>query len=246
MVTQPRKPHTPPHGRTTRTPRTPRNTHTTRFTRILRTRPRLWASITLGLFVFGLLTATGLLHVTSRALVSWNVGALVYLALALHLVWGAKPAQMQARALQQSEGRVLVLTMVVVAAVAVLLAVASQLSAVQGMPAAEKTPHVLLAALTVVSSWLFTQTLFAINYAHDFYAARAAGLPDVLLFPGSNEPLYADFFYFACIVGTSGQTADVAFNGGTLRRVGTLHCVLAFFFNTTVLALTVNIAAGLF
>ena len=63
MVTQPRKPHTPPEGRTTRTPR---NTHTTRVTRILRTRPRLWASIMLGLFVFGLLTATALLHVTSR------------------------------------------------------------------------------------------------------------------------------------------------------------------------------------
>ena len=217
-----------------------------RFTRILRARPRLWASIVLGLVVYALLTAGGLLHVTSRALTAWNVGALVYLALALHLVWNAQPARMQARALQESEGRGLVLAMVVLAAVAVLLAVASQLAATQGMPAAQKTPHVLLAALTVVSSWLFTQTLFALNYAHDFYAARAARQPDVLLFPGTDEPLYGDFFYFSCIIGTSGQTADVAFNGSTLRRVGTLHCVLAFFFNTTVLALTVNIAAGLF
>ncbi len=227
-------------------PHPPRSAAGSRFTRILRTRPRLWASIVLGLLVMALLTAGGVLGLQSRALVAWNVGACVYLGLALHLVWGAKPAQMQARALSQSEGRVLVLAMVVVAAVAVLLAVASQLAAVQGLPAAEKTSHVLLAAVTVVSSWLFTQTLFTMNYAHDFYAARAAGRPDVLLFPGSNEPGYGDFFYFACIIGTSGQTADVAFNGSTLRRVGTLHCVLAFFFNTTVLALTVNIAAGLF
>lgn len=237
---KPRRARAQPEGGMARTP------HISRFARILRARPRLWASIVLGLVVFVCLTAAGLLHVTSRALASWNVGALVYLALALHLVWGAKPAEMQARALKQSEGRVLVLAMVVLAAVAVLLAVASQLSALQGLPASEKTPHVLLAALTVVSSWLFTQTLFAMNYAHDFYAARAAGQADVLLFPGSDEPLYADFFYFASIIGTSGQTADVAFNGSTLRRVGTLHCVLAFFFNTTVLALTVNIAAGLF
>ena len=217
-----------------------------RLARLLKTRPRLWASIVLGLLVLALLSASGALDLKSRALVAWNVGAVVYLALALHLVWGAKPAQMQARALQQSEGRVLVLAMVVVAAVAVLLAVASQLAATQGLPASQKTPHVLLAALTVVSSWLFTQTLFAMNYAHDFYAVRAAGADDVLLFPGTPEPLYADFFYFASIIGTSGQTGDVAFNSGTLRPVGTLHCVLAFFFNTTVLALTVNIAAGLF
>ena len=60
------------------------------------------------------------------------------------------------------------------------------------------------------------------------------------------DPGYGDFFYFACIIGTSGQTADVAFQGSALRPVGPMHCVLAFAFNTTVLALTVNIAAGLF
>ena len=104
----------------------------------------------------------------------------------------------------------------------------------------------LLVVLTVLSSWLFTQTMLALNYAHDFYTARRSGQPDPLLFPGTNEPGYGDFIYFACVIGTSGQTADVAFNGAALRPVGPLHCILAFFFNTTVLALTVNIAAGLF
>ena len=61
--------------------------------------------------------------------------------------------------------------------------------------------------------------------------------------PGNNSD--GDFFYFACVIGTSGQTADVAFATSALRRVGTLHCVLAFFFNTTLLALTINVAAGL-
>ena len=44
----------------------------------------------------------------------------------------------------------------------------------------------------------------------------------------------------------SGQTADVTFTDSKLRRIGTLHCVLAFLFNTTMLALTINVAAGLF
>ena len=67
----------------------------------------------------------------------------------------------------------------------------------------------------------------------------------MLIFPGAANPGYRDFIYFAFVIGTSGQTADVSFNGSTLRGVGTLHCVLAFFFNATLLALTINIASGL-
>jgi uncharacterized membrane protein len=59
-------------------------------------------------------------------------------------------------------------------------------------------------------------------------------------------PDYGDFLYFACVIGTSGQTADVSFTSRAMRRIGTVHCVLAFFFNTTVVALTINIASGLF
>jgi len=214
--------------------------------RLLRSRPRLWVSIACGIALYVLMSVLALGHPASRALVAWNAGAWLYLLLALHMSWGASPALMQRRAVRQGEGRALVLALVVVAAVAVLLAVGSQLALVKDLPGAAKTPHVALAALTVVSSWLFTQTLFAVNYAHDFYLSRAIGREDVLTFPGTKEPTYGDFFYFACVIGTSGQTADVAFNGRTLRPVGTLHCVLAFFFNTTVLALTINIAAGLF
>jgi hypothetical protein len=51
--------------------------------------------------------------------------------------------------------------------------------------------------------------------------------------------------YFACVIGTSGQTADVSFTSRSMRRTGLLHCVLAFFFNTTLVALTINIASSL-
>ena len=218
----------------------------TRLQRILSTRPRLWSSIAFGVAMFLLLPAAAVPHVGSRLLLAWNAGAVLYLGLAAHMMWQSDIDQVQRRAPSQNEGRVLVLTMVVVAAVAVLLAVGSQLAAMKEMPAAVKLPHVALAALTVVTSWLFTQTLLALNYAHDFYVARSAKLPDVLNFPGTDDPSYADFFYFSCVIGTSGQTADVVFNGSALRPVGVLHCILAFFFNTTVLALTINIAAGLF
>jgi uncharacterized membrane protein len=133
----------------------------------------------------------------------------------------------------------------VLAAAAVLLAVGTQLATVKDLQGPARTLHIGLAGLTVLTNWLFTQVLFALHYAHDFYAARIRGEPELLVFPGTPDPLYADFVYFAVVIGTSGQTADVAFNGTAIRRVGALHCVLAFFFNATLLALAINITAGL-
>jgi uncharacterized membrane protein len=133
----------------------------------------------------------------------------------------------------------------VLGAVAVLLAVGTQLAQVKDMHGPARGAHMGLAALTVVTSWLFTQVLFALHYAHDFYLARLRGTPDPLQFPGTDEPTYSDFFYFACIIGTSAQTADVSFASTKVRPVGTLHCVLSFFFNAALLALSINLAAGL-
>jgi uncharacterized membrane protein len=217
-----------------------------RLSLVVTTRPRLWSSVLFGLAVFWLVPYMLAQHLQARALVAWNAGALLYLLLAVHMIRDDDAVDMQRRALGQTEGRVLVLSLVVASAVAVLLAIGSQLAVVKEMSGPARTAHVALAALTLVTSWLFTQTLFALHYAHDYYLIRCSGQPEPLNFPGTSEPDYGDFLYFSCIIGTSGQTADVTFNGSALRPVGTLHCILAFFFNTTVLALTLNIAAGLF
>ena len=66
-----------------------------------------------------------------------------------------------------------------------------------------------------------------------------------LLFPNQKLPDYIDFLYFSCVIGTSGQTADVSFTSQSMRKVGLMHSVLAFFFNTSLVALMINIASGL-
>jgi len=213
--------------------------------RALRARPRLLAAVAFGALLWWLVPGALDQHAEARVLVAWNAGALLYLALVLHLVLTDTPERMHRRALLQDEGRIGVLVLVVLAAAAVLLAVGSQLAVVKNLQGSSRVLHIALAALTVVTSWLFTQTLMALHYAHDFYMARARHQTDPLSFPGTADPRYGDFFYFACVIGTSGQTADVSFNGSALRGVGTLHCVLAFFFNATLLALSINIAAGL-
>jgi uncharacterized membrane protein len=217
-----------------------------RLIQILVGRPRLWTAIALGALTWALLPATFSDHAGTRYLMAWNVCAFTYLGFAVHMMRTSDADHITRRALKQHEGRFMVLAMVMTGAVSVLVAITSQLLSIKDVSYIVKVWHVALTVITVLSTWLFTHTLFAMHYAHDFYMARANQQPTPLQFPGEDQPDYGDFMYAACIIGTSGQTADVSFASRAVRRVCLLHCTFAFFFNTTILALTINIAAGLF
>jgi uncharacterized membrane protein len=87
---------------------------------------------------------------------------------------------------------------------------------------------------------------FALHYAHDYYSPdHGSDARSGLVFPACEEPDYWDFLYFSTSIGATSQTSDISIKSRALRRLVTLHAVVAFFFNTAVLALTVNIAASL-
>jgi uncharacterized membrane protein len=227
------------------TSRTPRSLRWAALLRGLRARPRLLWSVAAGAAVYVVAAATLTVPAAAVALIAWNTGALLYLGLAWDAMHRTDVEGIRERALGQDEGALAILVLVVLAAAAVLLAVGSQLAAVKGMHGWARAAHIAVAGLTVVTAWFFTQVLFALHYAHDFYIARIRGAADPLQFPGTPDPGYADFFYFSCVIGTSAQTADVSFTTSSVRPVGTLHCIVAFFFNATLLALSINIVAGL-
>lgn len=215
------------------------------FVRVIMAHARLAASAATGLLTALLIPETLVQHAVTRAIVGWNTGACLYLALAGHMMFWSSHERMRARARQQDEGRLIVLSLVIVAALMSLGAILLQLTVAKDLHGTAKLTHIGLAGMTILTSWAFTQTMFALHYAHDYYSADSRGLAKALDFPGGHAPDYGDFLYFACVIGTSGQTADVGFTSRSLRRIGLIHCVLAFFFNTTVLALTINIASGL-
>ena len=214
--------------------------------RLLRARPRLWLAATAGLLLAWLLPATVASHAVTRWLIAWNCFAGLYVVLAVVMMLRSSPLTMRRRALLQDDGQSVILLLVVVSAVASLAAIGGQLVVVKDMHGAQRLLHIALAGVTVITSWAFIQIMFALHYAHDYYLALGRGGPAGLQFPGDEAPSYGDFFYFAAVIGTSGQTADVAFMTKPMRRVGTLHCILAYLFNTTVLALLINIGASLF
>ncbi len=105
--------------------------------------------------------------------------------------------------------------------------------------------HLALSVVTILCSWFIVHTAFALHYAHEFYEDAPGTKERSLTFPGDSEPDYLDFLYFAFVLGTTSQTSDVTICSGAMRRLALVHGVIAFFFNTTLLALVVNIAAGL-
>lgn len=217
-----------------------------KLARILLVRPRLFSCLLIGAATVLLLPVSWAAHLITRMIIGWNVGAGLYLVLAARMMFWSSHQRMRMRAMQHDEGRVLILTLVVISALASLASIVVELAVAKDMHGTLRYVHIALAGTTLLSSWAFTHLMFALHYAHDYYGAELRGCAGGLEFPGGHAPDYGDFLYFACVIGTSGQTADVSFTTRSMRRTGLVHCVLAFFFNATLLALAINIGSGLF
>lgn len=209
-----------------------------RFARVLRARPKLFLSVILGLVVIAALPSAWWL--ATRILVGWDVGVGFYLAIVYSAVARSDVNHIRLRAAIEDEGRIAILVLTVAAALASLGAIIAELGTSQSVPGRDPS-HLLLATVTIILSWIFIHTIFALHYAHEFYSERTAG---GLAFPGNDKPNYWDFVYFSFVIGMTSQVSDVAVVSQGIRRTVTAHGIVSFLFNVALLALAVNIAAS--
>jgi uncharacterized membrane protein len=216
--------------------------------RIIRARPRLFVCSLIGI-VAGLVLPGDMREVT-RALIAWNAAVVTYLAASARLMAGSTHETIRRRARFQDEGRIAILVLAAATACASIGAIVAELGPVKNMSGWPKAEHLALTFLTVLDSWLFMHLTFAFHYAHEYYL-ECAFSPDKkpmerggLIFPGTEQPQYIDFLYFSYVIGVACQTADVETSSPTMRGVALVHGVVAFFYNTTILALLVNITSG--
>ena len=101
-----------------------------------------------------------------------------------------------------------------------------------------------LCVLGVATSWALLNTSYAMYYTHLYYRDDEA--PSGLYFPGGEKPGTMDFAYFAFTLGTAFATSDVQITSSEVRRVALFHSVLAFFYNTAILALVINLVFSSF
>jgi uncharacterized membrane protein len=172
-------------------------------------------------------------------LIGWDVAA------ALYLVWvwtsaGRFDAEETHRfATREDDSRVSAQLLVLSACVASLVGVGMDLL---------KASDVLLisaAVATVVLSWATVHTVFALHYAHEFYAQLPVGGIDFKCGPG-YAPDYRDFAYVAFGIGMTFQVADTDINDRRIRHTVLIHSLLGYLFGAVILAVTINIVAAIF
>lgn len=207
---------------------------------------RLLISIGVGFIIIAVLPSW--LHLSTQILCSWDVGMICFLVLTWSMMLQATPRMMRRKAQQQDEGRVAILSLITGAACASLLAIAFMLNRGKDVSPQILALHVAIAIVTIIGSWLLFHTVFALHYAHGYYqdGSTKDNIAGGLEFPDDCQPDYWDFIYFSFVIGMTSQVSDVAISSRSLRQLALLHGILSFFFNTAILAMSINIIAGLF
>jgi uncharacterized membrane protein len=179
------------------------------------------------------------LRMTTRLLVGWDAGLVLYLAMCFWAMAHASIANIRERAAIDDEGALALLVLTTAAALASLAAVVAELDH------APDWQRLTLGVATILLSWTFMHSIFALHYAHEFYGGGLDDKIGGLIFPGDEDPDYWDFVYYSFVVAMTAQVSDVQITSKAIRRLTTAHGAVSFFFNVTVLALTVNIVSGL-
>ena len=203
---------------------------------------RLFISIGFGLITITLLPES--LRLLTRMVLGWDMLTLSYVVTTGFLMIRSDVSYCRRRAALYDEGDWTILIATMIGAIASFFAIISELAASKAAGQAF-LPTFIFTASTVALAWIFTHMIFALHYANLYYRTNAKGEHGGLLFPGEREPDYRDFLYYAFVIACAAQTADVATVSPAMRRVTLVHCVTAFAFNSAILALMINITAGL-
>ena len=189
------------------------------------------------------------LHLPARILCAWNVGIDCFLALTLWKILKATPEKTRRYAQYEYEGRLSILILVIASACASVLAIGFLLNHTKGTGTNILTLHVILSVMTIVGSWLLVHIVFALHYAHIYYHIprerdgneESGGLD----FPEDCKPDYWDFLYFSFVIGMTSQVSDVQTISLRMRSLALIHGIIYFFFNTSILAMSIKIIASL-
>lgn len=221
-----------------------RKQHSWMIVRVTRAHYRLAVAFALGVAI-SILSYGGLLPLpphdellATHLLRGWDLGVILYLVLASYAMSNARVADIRRRAAAQDEGASAILLLTGIAGLASFGAIIAEL----GHSKSPEPRELILATATILLSWTFVHTIFAVHYAHQYYSDddRAGGL----VFQGDEDPDYWDFVYFSFVIGMTSQVSDVAVACKPIRRTVTAHGIISFIFNAALLALTVNIAAS--
>ena len=216
------------------------------FRQLYLARPRLFYALGIGVvaaFAIPVQDNDPVMH----ALVGWNIAIWLYLLLIWVMMARADDDDVRAFAKRQDEKAYVILIVLSFAAIASLVAIVIELAAA-GPDSPGRAWHIALTGSTLIGSWFLIPTVFGLHYAHEYYQTGRGS--KTLLFPGpqsgdESKPDYWDFMYFSFTIAVAFATSDIQVTTRATRKLVLVQSVLAFLFNATILALSINISAGL-
>jgi uncharacterized membrane protein len=208
---------------------------------VFHTHPRLVIALLVGVAVWAILPQGSRL---TQLLIGWNAGVWTYLATLWWMMTRATSRQVKKRAAIEDENDTVILTIICVAAVSSIGAVVLGLTQAKTFLPGPKELRYLFTGMTVLGSWFMVGTVFALHYARLFYDCSVDKLP-LRFADDEKNPDYWDFFYFSFTIGVAVQTSDVSVMTRSMRKTVLAQSILMFLFNSAILGLSINIAAGL-
>ena len=169
------------------------------------------------------------------AMASFDLAAIVFLGSCLSLLGTREARVIREHAAQKDANRPLLLFITIVVTLILFIAIAAETIGHNPQPFTK-----VLIILTLGLAWLFSNTVYALHYAHLAYNRPKMGCLG-FEFPHTEFPVYWDFVYFSFVCGMAFATSDVNVTETHIRKVVTIHCLAAFFFNIGVLAFTINV-----
>ncbi|WP_395018205.1 DUF1345 domain-containing protein [Dongia sp.] len=217
------------------------------------TRARLYGAVAVGLLAYLGMTLLPMSDWLSAAALkpalAWDLTTIAYLIPTLAMIHSPDKGRIRQRAKAIDIRLGEIIAIVVLAGAFSLFAVAGVLERAKEVEGTDRALHLGIGVLTVFLSWVTLHVIYAVHYAHLFYdpAERkdAGKIRGGLEFPETKEPDYWDFVYFSLVIGMTCQVSDVQVTARHMRHLVTAQGIIAFFYNTVIVALAVNIAAGL-
>jgi uncharacterized membrane protein len=173
------------------------------------------------------------------AVIAWDLVAILVLALMWRDIGRADPDSTAELASRPDPSRNWTRVSLLVASVVSIVGVAYLLHRANDNPG-DRLILVVIALVTLVLSWLVTNTAFTLHYAHLYYSGRAGGID----FGEAGPPDFRDFAYLAFTLGMTYQVSDTVLRDRTMRRTALQHGLLAYLFGVVIISTTVNLVVG--
>jgi uncharacterized membrane protein len=172
-------------------------------------------------------------------LVGWDVTAVAWVGWVGFSVLNKDSADTQRLATTEDDSRAAADALLVSASLASLVGVAFALLKAATEKGAAHGLVTAVAAGTVIASWGTIHTLFTLRYAQLYYA-EGGGID----FHDDRLADYGDFAYVAFTLGMTYQVSDTDLKSKTIRMTALRHALLSYLFGTVVVAMTINVVAG--